>query len=81
MSPVKKIVIALGVVLTLTGGFSSMSEGPAEVQPIVIAREAEAVARGLRIWLKRPVPGLIPSASPSSQGVVACDMHLEHTTA
>lgn len=73
MSPVKNIIIALGIVLTLSAGSSAVVHGPAEVPPIVIAREAEAVTRAVRIWIKRPVPGLRPAVAPGGHGV-ACIM-------
>lgn len=74
MSPVKNIIIALGLALTLSAGSSAVAHGPAEVPPIVIAREAEAVTRAVRLWIKRPVPGLRPAVAPVPQGV-ACIVH------
>ncbi|MBE0417514.1 MAG: hypothetical protein IBX63_07100 [Coriobacteriia bacterium] len=76
MSPVKNIVIALGIALTLSAGSSAAVQGSAEVPPIVIAREAEAVTRAVRLWIKRPVPGLLPAVAPVGHGV-ACTMQ-EH---
>ncbi|MFU8891110.1 MAG: hypothetical protein ACNA76_05545 [Anaerosomatales bacterium] len=69
MSPVKNIIIALGLVLTLSAGSSAIIYGPDEVPPIVMAREAEAVTRAVRLWIKRPVPGLMPAVTPGSHGV------------
>jgi hypothetical protein len=76
VSPVKNIIIVLGIVLTLTGGSSAVVQGPTEVSPIVIAREAEAVTRAFRLWMKKPVPGLLPAVAPRGHGV-ACTMQ-EH---
>ena len=69
MSVIKNIIIAAGVVLTLVAGSASLAYQQAEVPPIVIAREAEAVARGVRYLVKRPVPGVRPSVTPPGHGV------------
>lgn len=69
MSPAKNIIIALGLVLTLSAGSSAVIHGPQEVPPIVMAREAEAVTRAVRLWIKRPVPGILPAVAPASHGV------------
>ena len=69
MSPAKHIVLALGVALTLSAGSSAVLHGPNEVPPIVMAREAEAVTRAVRLWIKRPVPGFQPAVAPETHGV------------
>lgn len=69
MSPAKNIVIALGIALTLSAGSSAVFHGPNEVPPIVMAREAEAVTRAVRLWIKRPVPGIRPAVAPETHGV------------
>ncbi len=74
MSPLKHAVIGLGLSLTLAAGTSALALGPSEVQPLVVAREAEAVTRAVRVWIKRPVPGLRPAVVPAAHGV-ACGMH------
>ncbi len=56
MPSLKKTMIALGLALTIAAGGSSVS-GPAEpMTPLVIAREAEAVGRAVRLMKKRPFP-------------------------
>lgn len=79
MSPLKNIIVALGLVLTLSAGYSAVMQGPDEVPPIVIAREAEAVTRAVRMWLKRPVPGIRPAVAPVGHGV-ACGVQVNQTT-
>lgn len=79
MSPLKSIVVALGLVLTLFAGSSAVMQGPDEVPPIVIAREAEAVTRAVRMWIKRPVPGIRPAVAPVGHGV-ACGVQVNQTT-
>jgi hypothetical protein len=69
VSPVKNIMLALGIVLTLSAGSSAVLHGPNEVPPIVMAREAEAVTRAVRLWIKRPVPGLKAAVAPAGHGV------------
>lgn len=78
MSPLKHIVIALGLVLTLSAGSSTVMQGPDAVPPIVIAREAEAVTRAVRMWIKRPVPGIRPAVAPVGHGV-ACGVQVNQT--
>lgn len=69
MSPIKNIIITLGIALTLSAGSSAVISGAADVPPIVIAREAEAVMRAVRLLTKRPVPGLKPAVKPAGHGV------------
>jgi len=69
VSPVKNIMLALGIALTLSAGSSAVLHGPNEVPPIVIAREAEALTRAVRLWIKKPVPGLKPAVAPETHGV------------
>ncbi len=71
MSLIERTIIALGLALVIAAGGSTMAQGPAEVPPIVIAREAEAVTRAVRIWMKKPVPGPRPTVSPVCE-VRAC---------
>gem|GEM_PF-4307517 len=71
MSMIEKTLITLGLALVLGAGGSAIVQSPSEVPPIVIAREAEAVTRAVRIWMKKPVPGPCPAASPIYE-VVAC---------
>jgi hypothetical protein len=69
VSPAKNIMLALGIALTLSAGSSAVLHGPNEVPPIIIAREAEAVTRAVRLWIKKPVPGLKPAVTPAGHGV------------
>ena len=56
MSSLKKMMVALGVALTIAAGGSTIA-GPAEhITPLVMAREAEAVGRAVRLMKKRPFP-------------------------
>lgn len=67
MSRIKHMIIALGLLLVLGGGGTAMAAGHlGEVAPMVVAREAEAVTRVVRIWMKRPVPGLEPADAPTA---------------
>lgn len=74
MARIKHSIIALGLMLVVAGGGSAVAADVNDVPPIVMAREAEAVTRAVRIWLKRPVPGIGPSAAPSG-AVVAYVVH------
>lgn len=56
MSPVKNVLIALGVALVIVASGSTVTAQQEHTAPIVIAREAEAVGRAVRIWMKRPIP-------------------------
>ncbi len=56
MSPIKKTMVALGVALMIAAGGSSVASPPEQLTPLVIAREADAVGRALRLWKKRPFP-------------------------
>ncbi len=74
MARAKHILIALGLLLVIGGGGSAVANNAAEVPPIVIAREAEAVTRAVRIWLGKPVPGPRPAGAPATD-VVAYVVH------
>jgi hypothetical protein len=62
-------MIALGIVLTLSAGSSTILGAHEDMTPIVIAREAEAVTRAVRLWIKRPVAGVQPAVAPASHSV------------
>ncbi len=69
MSPVKHTLITLGVALMIVSGGSAVAGTNDQITPIVIAREAEAVGRAVRIWKKRPIPTIALRAP--GPGVVA----------
>lgn len=74
MARMKRIIIALGFLLVIGGGGSAVASDAADVPPIVMAREAEAVTRAVRILMKKPVPGPGPAIGPHSE-VVAYVVH------
>lgn len=69
MSPLRQVMIVLGIVLTLSAGSSTLLRGPEAMTPVLVAREAETLTRAVRLWMRRPVGGVQPAVAPASHSV------------